>query len=90
MDAPLHGLLLKPTTATSGSPWRSGSRAERFIHRIDGEVVSVRPTLDPGDGDAAKLIEEAGGEALLDRGYIALQAESHPVEFRRVDLLPLE
>jgi hypothetical protein len=66
--------------------------AERFIHRIDGEVVLeyAQPQLDPGDGDAAKLIEEAGGEALLDRGYIALQAESHPVEFRRVDLLPLE
>ena len=66
--------------------------AERFIHRIDGEIVLeyAQPQLDPGDGDAAKLIEEAGGEALLDRGYIALQAESHPVEFRRVDLLPLE
>ncbi len=66
--------------------------AERFTHRIDGEVVLeyTQPQLDPGDGDAAKLIEEAGGEVLLGGGYIALQAESHPVEFRRIDLLPLE
>lgn len=66
--------------------------ADQFIHRIDDEVVLeyTRPQLDPADSDAARLIEAAGGEVLLSQGWIALQAESHPVEFRRVELLPLE
>jgi len=45
-------------------------------HLINGEVVLEysEPQLDEGDADAQKL----------------LQAESHPVQFRKVELLPLE
>ncbi|HSV73771.1 MAG TPA: DUF1080 domain-containing protein [Chthonomonadales bacterium] len=58
----------------------------RIIHRVNGEVVMEyeQPQLDPADGDAARLIRN--GVRLIDNGYIALQAESHPIEFRRVEI----
>ena len=57
-------------------------------HSIDGKVVISyqTPQLDPKDADAAKLIEKAGGNKMLDGGTISLQSESHPVEFRKVEL----
>jgi hypothetical protein len=60
------------------------------VHRLEGEPVLTyqRPQLDPDDPDAARLIE-AGAELALGVGTISLQSESHPVEFRRVELLPL-
>lgn len=61
-------------------------------HIDDGKVVLeyTQPQLDPRDKIAAKLIEAQGGEKLVAGGTISLQAESHPVEFRKVELLPLE
>ncbi len=58
----------------------------KIIHRVNGETVLEyeRPQLDPGDADAKKLIRD--GNTMLHGGYIALQAESHPVEFRKVEL----
>jgi hypothetical protein len=59
-------------------------------HLVDGQVVLEyeKPQLDDGDADARRLIQ--GGDTMLREGYIALQAESHPVEFRKVEILPLE
>jgi hypothetical protein len=59
-------------------------------HLINGEQVLSyeRPQLDDSDANARKLIKEGG--TLLSEGYIALQAESHPIEFRKVELLPLK
>jgi hypothetical protein len=61
-------------------------------HLIGEDIVLSyeQPQLDPNDGDAKALIDAAGGEKLLTGGYISLQSESHPVEFRKVELLPLE
>jgi hypothetical protein len=55
-----------------------------------GEVVLAyeKPQLDESDPDAQKLIEN--GKKLLREGYIALQAESHPIEFRKVEILVLK
>lgn len=60
-------------------------------HLVNNEVVLEyeKPQLDPGDGDARPLIEARGGDVMLREGYIALQAESHPVEFRAIELFPL-
>ncbi len=60
----------------------------KVIHRINGEVVMEyeQPQLDPKDGDGAKLIKERGGKLLLEEGYLALQAESHPCEFRKIEV----
>ncbi len=62
---------------------------DRIIHRINGETVLEyeRPQLDPNDRDAQKLIKN--GRLMLDGGYIALQSESHPIEFRKVEIRPL-
>ena len=58
-------------------------------HIIDGKVVLSyeQPQLDPRDADARKLI--VSDNKLLSKGFISLQSESHPVEFRKVELLPL-
>jgi hypothetical protein len=60
-------------------------------HIINGQVVLEyqNPQLDEGDADAQRLLK-AGAEKMLREGYISLQAESHPVEFRQVEILPLE
>jgi len=61
-------------------------------HFVNGEKVFeyTEPQLDPGDAEARKLIEAQGGEKLLTGGSISLQAESHPIEFRKVELKVLE
>ena len=60
-------------------------------HFINGQLVLEyeRPQLDEKDADARKLIEK-GENLMLSEGYISLQAESHPVEFRKIEILPLE
>ena len=60
-------------------------------HIIDGETVLEyeKPQLDEREADAKKLMTE-GGDKMLHEGYIALQAESHPVQFRKVEILPLK
>jgi hypothetical protein len=62
---------------------------KQIEHKIDGQVVMAytQPQLDPNDADAKKLIKD--GKLLLTAGTISLQSESHPVEFRKVELLPL-
>jgi len=61
-------------------------------HLIDGQVVLQyeQSQLDENDGDAKKLIEAAGGDKMLRGGYISLQSESHPVEFRKVEIRELD
>ncbi len=63
---------------------------EIIRHIIDGEVVLeyTEPQLADRDGDA-RLLLEAGADPMLSEGYIALQAESHPTDFRKIELLPL-
>jgi hypothetical protein len=60
-------------------------------HIIDGETVMEyeKPQLDPNDGDAKRLIE-AGADIMLSEGTISLQAESHPTEFRKIEIMVLE
>jgi hypothetical protein len=55
-------------------------------HIVNGEVVLEyeKPQLDEKDADARKLIKN--DDKMLREGYIALQAESHPVEFRKVEI----
>jgi len=59
-------------------------------HLVNDEVVLVyeQPQLDETDPEAQKFIEN--GNKRLKAGYISLQAESHPVEFRKVELMVLE
>ncbi len=60
-------------------------------HSMDGKVVLeyARPTLDARDPHAAALLA-SGSPEVLSGGYISIQAESHPLEVRRIEALPLE
>ncbi len=59
-------------------------------HFVEGELVLEyeKPQLDEKDADAKKLIKD--GKVLIEEGYLALQAESHPVEFRKVEIKVLK
>lgn len=63
---------------------------DRMVFRVNGEAVFEleNPRLDAGDKrdgySAKKLIEARGGDDRLSEGYIALQAEGAPVQFRNI------
>lgn len=65
-------------------------------HVIDGETVLEyeQPQLDDKDemleGHTQELIAARGGRKELSGGTISLQSESHPVEFRRVEIQLLD
>lgn len=63
---------------------------ELVRHWIDGRAVLeyAEPQLDARDPDARRLLE-AGAPLALGHGAIALQSESHPIEFRRIELQEL-
>jgi hypothetical protein len=63
---------------------------ELVRHSVNGEVVFEysQTQLDERDADAQKLLSQ--GQAIaVTQGYISIQAESHPTEFRKIELLPL-
>jgi hypothetical protein len=67
-------------------------RGNKLInHIIDGETVLSygEPQLDSGDAHARKLIEQ-GSPKMLGSGFIAIQAETHPTEFRKIEIMKLE
>ena len=59
-------------------------------HFIDGALVLEyeQPQLDPRAPEAVPLITD--GALRIDRGWIALQGESHPIDFREVSIKPLD
>ena len=61
--------------------------SEIIRHIIDGETVIEysEPQLDDREEHSRELAEAAGG-LLLSEGSISLQSESHPIEFRKVEL----
>ena len=93
----MHGALITEhciVTSTKTYPPREWVTMEVEVHgngvikhMVNGEVVAQyeQPQLDEADPDAQRL--QRGANKLLHEGYLALQAESHPIEFRKVDLL---
>ena len=63
---------------------------EIIKHFVNGDLVLdyEKPQLDPKDPDAQKLIK--GDNLMLSGGTISLQSESHPVQFRKVEIKMLE
>jgi hypothetical protein len=59
-------------------------------HMVDGKRVSSysAPQLDERDGLAKPFL--GAGPSVLDSGHIALQAESHPIDFRSVEIMLLD
>ena len=59
-------------------------------HFINGKLVIEydAPQLDPNDADAKKLFK--GDDLMLKGGTISLQSESHPIEFRNIQIMRLD
>lgn len=99
-DVVMDGKLIRQhcTDSTSktyhGDQWVSAEvevHGSKIIkHKVDGETVLTYtlPQYDDREAHARKLIP-ADGNKIISSGYICLQAESHPVEFRKVELLKL-
>jgi hypothetical protein len=67
-------------------------KAGRLVtHRINGEVVLKYedPELDPVDLRAMEIYFKAGQRTELNNGYISLQGEGHPIEFRNIEIMKL-
>jgi hypothetical protein len=60
-------------------------------HKIDGKTVIEysEPQLDDRDADGRRLLE-SGSPKMLTGGTLSLQSESHPIEFRKVELRELK
>lgn len=96
----INGKLVTQHTNDSNSPTFRGDdwvscearlfEDGRFEHYIDGKkVFEYRDIqLDPNDADAKKLIK--GTDLLIKRGWISLQSESHPCEFRNIMIRKLD
>ncbi len=97
----MDGALIEQhcTSSTSktyhGDQWVTAEvevRGGKIIrHLIDGEVVLEYsgPRLDPRDPNYQKLLPP-NGDPVLYKGTISLQAESHPTDFRKIELLVLD
>ena len=98
----LDGKLFKPHCTSSTSETYHGDQwvtAEIEVHGngtikhiLDGKVVLEyeKSQLDPSDEHSKELIEKAGGEKMLSGGSISLQSESHPIQFRKVEIMLLD
>lgn len=96
----MDGKLLTRHCTTSTSKTYDGEqwvRVEVLVlgsstirHRIDGETVLSYEMPQMGGGTVNGFDKSAkrDGELLTD-GYISLQSESHPIDFRKVELLNL-
>lgn len=67
---------------------RGGTRIRQIVN---GELVVeyTDMTLDDRDPDARRLLQ-SGSDRQLSSGYISIQANSHPIEFRRIEILPID
>jgi len=96
----MDGKLITPHCISSNSKTYHGDqwvtveavfRGSRTIeHFVNGQKVMEyqKPQLDTTDVYAKKLVP-ANGNLLIDSGYIAIQAESHPTQFRSIKIMPL-
>ncbi len=96
----MDGQLIKKHCTNSSSKTYDGEQwvtaeievrgDKTFKHFINGELVLSydQPQYDDGDATARPLIK--GGQMLIKDGYISLQSESHPIEFRKVEVKLIE
>jgi len=67
---------------------QGGTRIRQIVNGIL-VVEYTNLTLDENDPDARRLVN-SGGDKALTSGYISIQANSHPIEFRRIEILPID
>ncbi|MFC3196887.1 DUF1080 domain-containing protein [Parapedobacter deserti] len=97
----IDGELFTPHCINSSSKTYHGDQwvtaeflvlADSVVHHIlEGDTVLTyyKPQIGGGTVSNFDPAVKADGR-LLDRGYISLQSESHPIDFRKVELLDLE
>ena len=97
----MDGLLIEQHCVNShsetfhGDQWvtvevevRGGETIRHFVNGV--EVMSYeKPQLDPREPYYEKLLEEYG-DIIITGGTISIQAESHPTDFRKIELLLLD
>lgn len=66
-------------------------RGNTIKHIVEGKTVLeyTDPQLDPKD-EYGKALLDAGQPKMLTGGSISLQSESHPIEFRKVEIMELK
>lgn len=96
----MNGKLFTPHCTNSKSPTFHGDEwttieievrgGEIIRHKVDGITVLeyASPQLDRNDKDAQRLIKN--DQVMLTEGYISIQAESHPTDFRKIELQLIE
>jgi hypothetical protein len=96
----LGGKLFLPHCTNSSSKTYHGDQwvtvevevngAGEIKHFVEGQLVLsyAEPQFDEREPHAKELAAKAGG-LLLHQGYISLQSESHPIDFRKVELMVL-
>ncbi|GLR71883.1 DUF7133 domain-containing protein [Agaribacter marinus] len=62
---------------------------EYFKHIVDGEVVLEYESPQLSVGDVEKYSKIYGGKNLRS-GYISIQAETHPIQFKEIKIKPLK
>lgn len=66
-------------------------RGNRLIrHLIDGEEVLAYSKPQYGGDPHAEVLAAAAGDKMISEGYFCLQSESHPVEFRKIEILEIK
>lgn len=92
-------LLKKHVTLSKAKTYRGDQwvtveievRGNKVIrHKVDGETVLeyTQPQYDERDAEAKALIVD--GNLMISGGTISLQSESHPTEFRKIELKKLD
>lgn len=95
----MNGTLVTDHCITSSSPtfrldeWVTieveVNGSEGMRHFVNGELVLEYQNTQLDDESFAEYQHFYGGRA-MGQGYIAIQAESHPTQFRRIEILPLD
>jgi hypothetical protein len=96
-----HGHCIDTSTVNHGAnEWATVEAEvhghERIVHRINGVVTAeyTEPILDvndpSGERAAAAALVAGGAPVALGEGYIAIQAETQPTEFRKIEILLLD
>lgn len=96
----MDGNLIERHCINSSSPTFDGDQwvrvevevlgSEKITHRVNGQDVLTytKPQIGGGAVEPVDPAVKIDGK-ILESGYISLQSESHPVEFRKVELLNL-
>lgn len=90
-----HQMNAKPQVTTHGEEWVTlevEAHGNGVIkHFVNGQQVHQyeKAQLDERDGHSKELIAK-GSPMMIREGYLCLQSESHPIQFRKVEIMELD